>query len=467
MYKPKAIATLAIVAVAATGLGAAYAAAPSSASHASDQKLTVFGAIKAGNAAGTIPAYTGGLKEGSKADNEKPYPYANEKPRLVITAKNMAKYAEKLDQATKKLFKRYPNFRMNVYPTHRTAGYPAWLLKRTAENAKTCKLTDDGLGLVKGCRRGLPFPHPSTGKEVMWDHVLAYPGQARSLDSHTMFRADGQSAVMASHAPVQYQMAYYQKNPIHPEWYQANLGEVEGPPRTQGLRQLQVYFLNPADNGGRMKKTWVYTPGLRRTRVSPNASHDTPLQGSGGTLNYAEQNLFSGMLDRFNFKLVGRKEMFIPNNAFKAVYGCGNKVDVVDSSAIKSLLPHFVDPNCRRWELHRVYEVVATLQPGAHDVYSKKVFYFDEDNFLAGLYEAWDHGGTLVRAGFQGQLPYAHCKCSIAAAESFYNFNKRSFAWILFAPPKYNKQYNKTHVLNKPLPWSLFDPRAVSGGAVF
>ncbi|HEU0196646.1 MAG TPA: DUF1329 domain-containing protein [Nevskiaceae bacterium] len=463
MYHFKTFATLTIAAAAAAAaaLGTAYAAAPSG------QKLTVFGAIAAGNAAGTIPAYTGGLAAHPKAADETPYPFATEKPRLVITAKNYKQYADKLDAATKILFERYPNYRMEVYPTRRTASYPESVLKRTAENATTCKYTDNKLGLTKGCRGGLPFPHPATGREVMWDHVLAYPGEARNLDSFSIFRAAGQPTVIASHAPVQYQMTYYQKNPAHPEWFQAQIGDVVGPASIQGLRQLQVYFLDPKDNGGRMKKTWVYTPGLRRTRVAPNASHDTPLQGAGGTINYGEQNLFSGMMDRFDYKLVGRVEMFVPYNEYKSLYGCGDKVGYFNSSIAKVMQTNFLDPNCRRWELHRLYKVVGTLKPGMHDTYSKKVYYFDEDNFLAGLYEAYDHSGNLIRAGFQGTLAYAHCQCSIAAFETFYNLNKRTYSLSAFAPAEYNKAYNEKNVRSTPNPSSLFDPRAVSGGGVF
>src|SRR5699024_7063947 len=96
-------------------------------------ELTRFGAIKAGNQAGTIPAYSGGLKVTDPAYNEQPFPFASEKPRLVITAKNMAKYADKLDQGTKALLRKFPNYHLNVYPTHRTTSYPEWLLKKTVE----------------------------------------------------------------------------------------------------------------------------------------------------------------------------------------------------------------------------------------------------------------------------------------------------------------------------------------------
>ena len=57
--------------------------------------LTPVGAEKAGNKDGTIPAYTGGLTTPpagfKKGAGIRPDPFADEKPRLVINGKNMAR----------------------------------------------------------------------------------------------------------------------------------------------------------------------------------------------------------------------------------------------------------------------------------------------------------------------------------------------------------------------------------------
>src|SRR5262245_21459608 len=63
--------------------------------------LTVLGAERAGNADGTIPAYTGvGIKPppswNPKTPGQRPDPYGD-KPRFSITAQNAAQYADKLD----------------------------------------------------------------------------------------------------------------------------------------------------------------------------------------------------------------------------------------------------------------------------------------------------------------------------------------------------------------------------------
>ena len=69
--------------------------------------LTPLGAEKAGNADGSIPAWTGGLKPGAAPVDANGFlgdPFANEKPLFVITAANVAQYKDKLTPGQQALF---------------------------------------------------------------------------------------------------------------------------------------------------------------------------------------------------------------------------------------------------------------------------------------------------------------------------------------------------------------------------
>ena len=141
--------------------------------------LTPAGAEKAGNKDSTIPAYTGGLttppasyQKGSKVRTD---PFADEKPRLVITGKDIDANADKLTEGTKALLKRYPTMRLDVYPTHRTAALPQFVLDNTVKNAVGAKAAEGGLA-VENALAGYPFPIPKTGAEAMWNHLLRYSG---------------------------------------------------------------------------------------------------------------------------------------------------------------------------------------------------------------------------------------------------------------------------------------------------
>jgi hypothetical protein len=418
--------------------------------------LTQFGAIKAGNEEGTIPAYTGGIKTTDKAYNEKPYPFASEKPRFVITAQNMAKYADKLDPGTKALLKRYPKYHLNVYPTHRTVSYPDSVLKKTVANASNpeCKLVANGNGVDQACRLGLPFPLPKNGNELLWNHQLTYKGISHKGYIRSYYEARDHT-VMTVASNVIFNNGYYAKDNPKPKVFLEYWGKVDGPPRNQGILQLQRFFLSPDDNGGKLKKTWLYTPGLRRVTLTPNASHDTPSVGSGGNATYGEQKLFSGMPNRFDWKLVGRKEMFIPYNNFKATFGCKDK---------EMMTPNSPNADCIRWELHRVWVIKGTLKPNKHSIYSKRVYYFDEDSYMGGLYNAYDHAGNLFRTALMMSIPLPKFNVMLAHADIYWNLTKTGYYYENYAE---SKQGQITyHEYEDSLRDKLYPPSIVSPGAL-
>src|SRR5690606_40613268 len=123
---------------------------------------TPIGAIVAGNEAGTITAYDGGMRTppaGFKPDSGAWVdPFADEKPFFRITAQNMEEHADKLSDGQKEVLKRNPEYYMDVYPTHRTAAYPEDVLQATLRNATECNTKKDGLAVDASCRGGIPFP---------------------------------------------------------------------------------------------------------------------------------------------------------------------------------------------------------------------------------------------------------------------------------------------------------------------
>ncbi len=171
---------LAGIAVASTAL-VAHAAVTAEEAKALGTTLTAIGAEKAGNKDGTIPAYTGGITTppaGFKAgDGIRPNPFAGEKPRLVIDAKNMAQNADKLTEGTKALLQKYPTFRVDVYPTHRSVAFPKFVADNTAKDALVAKTTNNGRSM-EGAHAGFPFPIPKTGYEAMWNHLVRFNGVA-------------------------------------------------------------------------------------------------------------------------------------------------------------------------------------------------------------------------------------------------------------------------------------------------
>jgi Protein of unknown function (DUF1329) len=138
--------------------------------------LTPMGSERAGNADGSIPAWTGGyttVPAGYQSGQPRIDPYASEKPLYSITAQNMDAHAAKLTEGNKAMLKKYPTYRIDVYPTHRTASAPQWVYDNTFKNATRAKTPNMG-GTVEGAYGSYPFPIPKTGNEVLWNHLLRW-----------------------------------------------------------------------------------------------------------------------------------------------------------------------------------------------------------------------------------------------------------------------------------------------------
>jgi hypothetical protein len=100
--------------------------------------------------------------------------------------------------------------------------------------------------------------------------------------------------------------------------------------------------------------------------------------------------MFNGSPERYDWKIVGKREMYIPWNAFAT-----NQADV----KIEDLIKHkgHVNTDPMRFELQRVWVLEATLKPGFRHQYAKRVFYIQEDTWGSALSDQYDGRGQLWR----------------------------------------------------------------------
>ncbi|HXR02239.1 MAG TPA: DUF1329 domain-containing protein [Pseudomonas sp.] len=390
--------------------------------------LTPWGAEIAGNKEGSIPAYTGEVPKPPttfKAGNGYwPDPYADEKPLFRIDSKNMSKYADKLSEGTKMLLQRYPDsYYLNVYPTHRPAMYPEWVQKNSIRNATGCKTSQEGMAVEKACRGGVPFPIPKTGNEVMWNALLAYNGDGSfhvKANRSWMVDAAGKP-LLASEYRAWEERPFWQGNQPGREDTDIAVRSANvtlAPTRRAGEAFTLQDYLDPIKTE---RKALTYTPGQRRIKGAPELSYDTPSAQTGGLSYYDEIYLFYGRMDRFDFKLIGKKEMYLPSNSYKVTQACG--------APDQLLMAHHVNPECERWELHRTYQVNATLKPGMRHSQPKKTWYWDEDSLAVGLYDAWDQAGNLFRGGHSFGFVLYDQGFSYVPSTALYDFNKRGYTY--------------------------------------
>jgi hypothetical protein len=353
--------------------------------------LTAVGAEKEGNADGSIPPYTGGLttppanfKEGSGI---RPDPFADEKPLFSINAGNMSKYDDKLTEAAKVLMKKYQTFRIDVYPTHRTVALPKYVLDATAINAVTAQTTNGGLG-IENARSGVPFPIPKDGYEAMWNHLLRFTGEAIEYKFRCWNINSAGRKSLSSSGTAQQEFPYYNKlNPSADTYIMLKIN-YNAPARRNGEALMAVDPLNLAEKS---RVAHQYLPGQRRVKLAPEIAFDTPNPGAAGMATYDDAFIFNGSMERYNFKLVGKKEMYVPYNEYKMQY---------HTKSDDLFLPHHINPDHVRFELHRVWVVEATLKPGKRHIYTKRIFYLDEDSWVALASDQYDARGQLFRAAF-------------------------------------------------------------------
>ena len=388
--------------------------------------LTPVGAEKAGNKDGTIPAYAGGLTTPpasyKKGSGIRPSPFEGDKPRLVIDAKNSAQYADKLSEGTKELLKRYPTMRLDVYPTQRVVALPAKVLANTVKNATGAKSVNGGLG-VEGALPGYPFPMPKSGTEAMWNHLMRYPGNAYVVKYENWNVDSAGVATLATAGTLTNEFPLFDpKRPDVPAKESDPFWKIKvyytGPARRAGEALMVWDSVNPIVQG---RRAWQYLPGQRRVKLAPDLSYDTPNAGTAGTSTYSDAFVFNGAMDRFDWKLVGKKEMIVPYNGYKLMYSKDLK---------PALTPNHINPDFMRWELHRVWVVEGTLKQGQRDLYSKRVFYLDEDSWVALMADQYDAKGQLYRSTFDNMTWSYDVNAVNVDCYVFYDFSSGSYSLV-------------------------------------
>ena len=119
--------------------------------------------------------------------------------------------------------------------------------------------------------------------------------------------------------------------------------------------------------------------------------------------------------DSFNWKLVGKKEMYIPYNSYRLINPELSYKDVHQKGHLNQ--------DYTRYELHRVWEIEATLADGKRHSYSRRVFYIDEDSWGIAVKDQYDGQGNLWRVGESHMLQLYQVDVPWTATETNIDLN--------------------------------------------
>ncbi len=392
--------------------GSALAKVPAEEAAQLGSRLTPIGAEAGGNADGSIPAWQP-LKQSSLQRGDDPY--AGEQPLYTITRANLAQYADRLTEGYKALFQTFDDYRMRVYPSHRSASYPDWFYEATRRNATTVDLTDNGYGFCCAAQ-GYPFPIPKTGGEVMWNHIMRYNTRGfRGYVNAAATTPSGDHVVERSY----FELAYAYNNP------KATAEDI-------GNQNLYLFtkLLSPASKAGeatllhvpidRVKEitgVWVYSQGQGRSRRIGEVGYDNPLHD--GLMTHDQVDMFNGPLDRYTIKLIGKKEMLVPYNSYR-LYS--------DKLRYKDIIrPGHINQDLARYELHRVWIIEANVRPGTSHRYKRRVFYVDEDSWIVLAQDMYDERGQFWRTAESHAINFANVPVMVNGVQVHYDLQSRRY----------------------------------------
>ena len=288
-----------------------------------------------------------------------------------------------------------------MYPTHRTVNLPPDIYESIKRSALNVHAINDGNGLENFTgNRYYAFPIPKNGVEVLWNHITRYHGgNLKRIITQATPQTNG------SYTPIRFEeeVAVPQAIPDIDQAKAANVlsffkQSVTAPARLAGNVLLVHETL---DQVKEPRLAWIYNAGQRRVRRAPQVSYDGPGTASDGLRTTDNFDMFSGAPDRYDWKLVGKKEMYIPYNSYK-----------LDSPTLKYddiIKAGHINQDLTRYELHRVWEVVGMVKPSERHIYAKRHMYIDEDSWQVALVDHYDGRGQLWRvAEGHAQFYYDH-----------------------------------------------------------
>ncbi|MEQ1890502.1 MAG: DUF1329 domain-containing protein [Alphaproteobacteria bacterium] len=387
--------------------------------------LTPMGAQRAGNAAGTIPAWDGGLTAppsgiGYEPGKHHPDPFAADKPLFTITAANMAQYDAQLTDGYRALLAAYPDtYLMHVYPSRRSCAFPEHVYQAVKRNAAAGRLANDGHS-VTGAMMAAPFPIPQSAVEVLWNNELNYRGYKVSRENVAAAPTNGGDFTLEL---SRVQSISEWSNPAR-----HNVGELNNvifnfmkvgikPPSNAGSVLLMH---NTLDQVSEMANAWIYRPGERRVKRLAGSAYDNPFPGSEGIRTNDNIEVFSGATDRYDWELKGKQEKIVAYNTYRLASNDYQYKDILHKGHL--------NPELLRYELHRVWVVEGKLKAGkSHAIAARRVHYQDEDSWVTLTTTLFDANDRIARVQEGHALNYYEQPLCFFSSNIVYDMNGGSY----------------------------------------
>lgn len=388
--------------------------------------LTPLGAVRAANADGSIPAWSGGITEvpaGYTPGMHHLDPFPNDKIEFTITAANADQYKDFLSPGQQQMFATFPDtFKMNVYQTRRSASYPEHVYKATITNSTRSELVQEGNGIIQAAV-GIPFPIPANGLEAIWNHILRYRGEALKRNGGQVTpTASGDFTYVGFDEQL---MIPYATKGVAAETLEASnilfkfKQKVTEPSKLVGTALLVHETMDQIKTP---RQAWIYNKGIRRAQKAPTVAYDAPGTASDGLRTTDDFDMFNGAPNRYNWTLKGKQELYIPYNDYRL-----HSDKLTNSDIIR---PGHINPELVRYEKHRVWVVEADLKDGTSHIYRKRVFFIDEDSWQIAVTDIYDDRNELYRVGLAHGLNYYEVPTQWSTLDVFHDLQSKRYIAI-------------------------------------
>lgn len=416
--------------------------------------LTPLGAQAAGNSDGSIPGWDPGMTpipaDFQPGSNRYINPYADESPLYTVDGGNWREHTEVLTAGSQAMFEKLgaAGFAMHVYPSKRSHSAPQWFYSNTKKNAVNARLVADGQK-IEGNLPGTPFPLPQSALEVLWNHMIRY-AEPSSQDYDVYYVDSNGKPVLSTTASSAMIYPMYEtpdKEVGDTAWLKLRIN-YKAPARRAG-EILLVHEPGADYSAGQGRRAWQYLTGQRRVRLAPAVAFDTPNPAVAGTSTYDDAFIFNGSPERFDWQLIGKREMIVPYSNYDFIF----RYDVETLLGERFLKPEYI-----RWEKHRVWVIEGTLKEGQRHLYGKRRLYIDEDSWSAVAGETYDTRGNLWRVQFNygARLYDGHASAGANGVydllQDIYNLNGKP------KPGKYSPGFDRSD--------QYFTPKGMARGGI-
>ncbi len=305
---------------------------------------------------------------------------------FTIDASNLAEHADKLTDGQRALIEAYEGYSMPVYTSRRSCAYPEEVYERAKANVGVASVNDE-CDLTGGAGSPL-FPLPKTGCELIQNAKIGVYNGIHGFDRMEVTIVPTRSG---SFVPTRRRQALWLRinQPAYPDFasYEGivtkSISHTVGPPKSAG----EITLVHALAEGH--LKAWTYNPGQRRVRRAPNFEYDNPTPGWQGLVTVDQVNGFVGAADRFDWKILGKREIYIPYNNHRFFDKGLAYTDIIQ--------PRYTRRDLMRYELHRVWVLEANVREGKRHVNPRRVYYIDEDSWLIVASDHYDARGELWR----------------------------------------------------------------------